>query len=135
MPRGSSYFAVHIIMERMSGKTMDAYVELEDQKEVERLMEQFETRFYSQRRPIKVGDRAIEIERSSQAELMKELFPRAKCVTWQGTKPIIGTTIEQFRPGVFASGFRGFLTSEENVMMTKHAEVPHRVCSSSVTLL
>ncbi|GAB7360027.1 hypothetical protein MBLNU230_g7550t1 [Neophaeotheca triangularis] len=126
MPRGSSYFAVHIIMERMSGKTMDAYVELEDQKEVERLMEQFETRFYSQRRPIKVGDRAIEIERSSQAELMKELFPRAKCVTWQGTKPIIGTTTEQFRPGVFASGFRGFLTSEENVMMTKHAEVPHR---------
>lgn len=126
MPQGSGYFAVHVVMERMSGKTMDAYIELEDAQEVRAVITQYERRLH-QRRPVKIGDRIIEIERSSQRELMKELFPRAKCVTWYGTEPVIGTTTEEYRPGVFASGFHGFLTSEEMVMTAKHAEVPQRV--------
>jgi hypothetical protein len=60
---------------------------------------------------------------SGQDALMKELFPRAKNVVWHGGgNPIIVDTNEPYN-----SGFKNFVTSEEMVMLVKHAEQPHRV--------
>ncbi|THW16932.1 hypothetical protein D6D24_04185 [Aureobasidium pullulans] len=119
-PRGASYLAIHIIMERSTGKTMDCYVELNTVAEAQAAVAGFQQRCVNSRHP-RIGDRHVDIELSSQEELMKELFPRAKCVNWDGHTPQVYTTEEAFN-----SGFQGFVTSEEMVMITKHAETPQR---------
>ncbi|KAI5198893.1 hypothetical protein E4T39_06513 [Aureobasidium subglaciale] len=119
-PRGTAYFAIHIIMERSTGKTMDCYVELDTPEEAEAAVIAFRQRI-DNKRPPRIGERYVDISLSSQEALMKELFPRAKCVEWDGQVPIVHTTDEPFN-----SGFQGFVTSEEMVTITKHAETPQR---------
>ena len=67
-------------------------------------------------------DRVVNVEVSSQDILLKELFPRAKNVVWKDGKPTIEESTE-----LFNSGFKTFVTSEELVMLVRHAEQPHRV--------
>jgi hypothetical protein len=119
-PRGTAYLAIHIIMERSTGKTMDCYVELDTVEEAKLAIAGFHQRCNNNRHP-RIGDRHVEIELSSQEALMKELCPRAKCVRWEGHTPHIYASTEAFN-----SGFQGFITSEEMVMITKHAETPQR---------
>jgi hypothetical protein len=119
-PRGTAYLAIHIIMERSTGKTMDCYVELDTVDEAKLAIAGFYQRCDNNRHP-RIGDRHVEIELSSQEALMKELCPRAKCVRWEGHTPHIYASTEAFN-----SGFQGFITSEEMVMITKHAETPQR---------
>ncbi|KAG9946785.1 hypothetical protein KCU85_g6262, partial [Aureobasidium melanogenum] len=119
-PKGTAYFAIHIIMERSTGKTMDVYVELDSEHEAKAAIASFHQRCMNNRHP-RIGDRHVEMELSSQEALMKELFPRAKCVSWDGNTPVIYSTTEAYN-----SGFQGFVTSEEMVMITKHAETPQR---------
>ncbi|KAG9832670.1 hypothetical protein KCU94_g8837, partial [Aureobasidium melanogenum] len=119
-PKGTAYFAIHIIMERSTGKTMDVYVELDSLEEAKAAIAGFQQRCLNNRHP-RIGDRHVEMELSSQEALMKELFPRAKCVNWDGHTPVIYSTTEAYN-----SGFQGFVTSEEMVMITKHAETPQR---------
>ena len=71
---------------------------------------------------LRLGDRAVDIELSSQDELLKQLFPRAKNVVWTGGMPIIEESNEPFN-----TGFKSFVTGEEMVMVVRHAEQPHRV--------
>ena len=61
---------------------------------------------------------------SSQDELLRELFPKAKMVTWEGAKPVI-----QKPPtgDMFNTGFKAFVSSEELGCLVRHAEQPHRV--------
>ncbi|KAL1311344.1 hypothetical protein AAFC00_001519 [Neodothiora populina] len=119
-PTGTPYYAVHIIMERSTGKTMDCYVEVESRNEAVTIVTNFSHRC-ANGRPPKIGDRSIDVEMSSQEDLMKELFPRARCVTWHGNAPTVYKPTEAFN-----SGFQGFLTGEEMVMVQKHAETPQR---------
>jgi hypothetical protein len=119
-PKGTPHLAIHIIMERSTGKTMDTYVELDSVEEAKMAIASFQQRCVNNRHP-RIGDRHVEIELSSQEALMKELFPRAKCVDWEGHTPRIYASTEAYN-----SGFQGFVTSEEMVMITKHAETPQR---------
>ena len=133
-PEGSPYFAVHIIMERHTGKTMDAFIEFNRAAEATYVVHQFQKRIM-QGRPPKVGDRQVEVLFSSQEELMGELFPRAKNVRWEGSAPVVLDNPQMFYPGVEAAGFTGFLQGEEVVMVVKHVETPFRVSSEYSALL
>lgn len=119
-PKGTAYLAIHIIMERSTAKTMDVYVELDTFDEAKAAIAGFQQRCSNNRHP-RIGDRHVDMELSSQEALMKELFPRAKCVNWSGQVPHVYASTEAFN-----SGFQGFVTSEEMVMITKHAETPQR---------
>ena len=77
----SNYYAVHILMDKPSAKTMDAFVEVKDAREASQVYGQFNRRTkYGGH--IKLGDRDVNIEVVSQADFMATLFPRAKNVTW-----------------------------------------------------
>ncbi|KAK3112991.1 hypothetical protein LTR53_010156 [Teratosphaeriaceae sp. CCFEE 6253] len=125
MPQGAPYFAVHVIMERHTGKTMDAFIEFSRGSEAQYVVTQFNKRMSNGRHP-RLGDRHVEVEISSQEDLMSELFPRAQNVHWEGCTPRILANNEMYYQGVPAAGFTGFLQSEEIVMVIKHAETPHR---------
>ena len=125
-PIGTGFHAVHIIMDRHSGKTMDAFVEVSTMHEAVWVVNQFQRRV-SQNRPGKIGDRIVEVKLSSQDELMSTLFPRAKNVTWEGGVPTVDPKIDTYYPGITSTGFIGFLQDEEIVHMQKHAETPQRV--------
>ena len=113
---------VHIIMERVTSKTQDCYVEFVTMQDairaVERHMQNIQTG-----RQSRLGDRPVEIQLSSQAALMKDLFPLASGVVWDGAKPVI-------QPPIYGQPwktFKGFVTEEEMTMIAKHVEIPQRV--------
>lgn len=108
-------------MDRASGKTMDAFVEVESREEVYSIVNLYSQRI-KQRRGPRIGNRHVEIVESSQEELMRALFPKSRNVTWQGQEPLIGHSGDEH-----SSGFLGFLTREEITTLVKHAEVPQRV--------
>lgn len=113
---------VHIIMERVTSKTMDAYIEFVN---LEEAMKAVDKHHYNLKtgRVSRLGDRPIEVELSSQASLMKDLFPLARGLIWDGATPHFKPYNEQFA----WENFRGFISEEEMVMLIKHVEVPHRV--------
>ena len=113
--------AIHIIMERSTSKTMDCYVEFYSYGDALAVVNKFIRNREDGRHP-RVGDRHVAVEMSGQDALMKELFPRAKNVVWHGGNPTIVHSDEPYN-----SGFKSFVTSEEMVMVVKHAEQPHRV--------
>ncbi|KAI1633430.1 hypothetical protein F4809DRAFT_24540 [Biscogniauxia mediterranea] len=63
---------VHIIMERVSSKTMDAFVEFNTFQDAVEVVEKFQNNAGSGR-PARISNRMVEIELSSQAQLMKAL--------------------------------------------------------------
>lgn len=125
-PEGSPYHAVHILMERESGKTMDCFLEVTNANEAAWVVRQFAKRV-EQHRPPKVGDRVVEVLYSSQDELMAELFPRAKHVRWSHGKPSVDKAPRKYYENQEAAGFQGFLHPEELVAMGKHANLSDRV--------
>ncbi|RDW92601.1 hypothetical protein BP5796_01995 [Coleophoma crateriformis] len=113
---------VHIIMERVTSKTLECYVEFVDLDEALNAVARFETNRFSGRAS-KLGQRHVDVELSSQDALMRDLFPKAKNVFWKDGKP----TILPVDPNdVFNSGFKGFVSKEELVMMEKHVMTPAR---------
>lgn len=114
---------VHIILDRFSGKTMEAYVEFEDLDEVMNAV----NRYYHNKergRSGRLGDRHVVLEVSCQEALMKALFPKAKNVTWNGPRAVIQAKDPH---DMFNSGFQGFLTNEELLLLIKCVEQPQRV--------
>jgi hypothetical protein len=144
MPASSPYFAVHIIMERESGKTMDCFIELSTPKEATWIANTMRTRAKSGRPP-KIDNRIVDPRVSSQEELMHALFPRARHVAWNDNDPIIDFTPRQYCTGIPAAGFHGFLHSEEIVGMLKVVEqdnghtfagkVPCRVYETMISVI
>jgi len=122
-PESSPFFAVHIIIERQTSKTMDCFVEVATQIDAHMAIMAYERRSSAGRYP-RIGDRPVRLRMSSQAELMSKLFPRAGSVVWDGQIPNIQRPHEPFD-----TGFHDFLTSEELVCIVKHAETPQRVSS------
>ncbi|KAM3447120.1 hypothetical protein MY3296_009020 [Beauveria thailandica] len=112
---------VHIIMEKVTSKTMDAYVEFMTLEDAMRAVEKHAQNQLSGR-PTRLGDRPVDLQLSSQANLMKDLFPVAAGVIWKGVTP----EIQPFKPNEPWSNFKGFISAEEMVMLVKHVEVPHR---------
>ncbi|KAL4721893.1 hypothetical protein ACLX1H_011085 [Fusarium chlamydosporum] len=112
---------IHIIMDRATSKTMDAFVEFMTMEDAMRCAEKHHQ--YTQAGRIsRLGERPVEVELSSQAALMHELFPLARGVFWDGANPQILPTNNN-EPWV---NFKGFISPEEMVMLAKHVEVPHR---------
>ncbi|OAQ60636.1 RNA recognition, RNP-1 [Pochonia chlamydosporia 170] len=112
---------VHIIMERVTSKTMDAYVEFVSLDDANKAVEKHHNHLVNGR-VSRLGDRPVEVELSSQESLMKDLFPLAKGIAWNGVSP-------QFKPFNAKEpweNFKGFVSEEEMIMLVKHVEVPHR---------
>ncbi|EXJ62942.1 hypothetical protein A1O7_03386 [Cladophialophora yegresii CBS 114405] len=115
-------YPTHIIMERSTGKTMDCYMEI---KSPEMAAADWEHAFGTKQMRIpKIGQRNVEVSLSSHAELMKDIFPRAKCIVWDddenGSPKLIPNR------DIYSSGFNGFITTEELTCMARHAEYPQR---------
>ncbi|KAK1671948.1 hypothetical protein BDP55DRAFT_635370 [Colletotrichum godetiae] len=112
---------VHIIMERVTGKTTDAYVEFDTLEDASKAVEKHHQNL-DRGRVTRIGQRPVEIELSSQAALMKDLFPNARGVFWAGLHPHILPNNDE-EPW---DNFKGFVSNEEMTMLVKHVEVPHR---------
>ncbi|KAG6355554.1 hypothetical protein INS49_003516 [Diaporthe citri] len=112
---------VHIIMERVTSKTNDAYVEFMSMQAAVNAVEKHQ-KTVANGRLSRLGDRPIEVELSSQAALMKDLFPLAKGVRWEGAVPVV---LED-HPSEPWNCFKGFVSDEEMAMLVKHVEVPQR---------
>ena len=111
--------AIHIIMDRPTGKTMDCFVEFFSTPDARASVNSILLRSISQNR---IGDRVVDVVLSSQEELMAQLFPKAKNVKWQGAKPAVTEATE-----LFNTGFKCFVSLEELGSLVRHAEQPHRV--------
>jgi hypothetical protein len=112
-------------MERVTSKTLDCYVEFVNFNEAVSAVNRYETNRNGGRSG-RLGQRHVEVELSSQEALMQDLFPKAKNVTWNGSRPIIHPKDPN---DIYNSGFQGFVSREELVMLVKHVEAPQRVCS------
>ncbi|KAF4635895.1 hypothetical protein G7Y89_g2186 [Cudoniella acicularis] len=113
---------IHIMMERVTSKTLDCYVEFVSFNEAVNAVNRFETNRTGGRGG-RLGQRHVEVELSSQEALMKDLFPKAKNVVWHGGRPEI---IPRDENDMYNSGFQGFVSKEELVMLVKHVEAPQR---------
>ena len=119
---------VHIVMERVTSKTLDCYVEFISFNEAVNAINRFEMNRTGGRGG-RLGQRHVEVELSCQEQLMHDLFPKAKNVTWSGSRPIIK---DRDPNDQYNSGFQGFISKEELVMLVKHVEAPQRVSTGSV---
>ncbi|KAK3396161.1 hypothetical protein B0T20DRAFT_501403 [Sordaria brevicollis] len=112
---------VHVIMERISGKTQEAYVEFFSQDDAIRAVQRF-NQAVQRGRPPRIADRPVDVELSGQASMMKDLFPLAAGVVWRGAEPEIQPPVE----GKPWNTFKGFVTTEEMAMLVKLVEMPQR---------
>ncbi|TQS39421.1 hypothetical protein Golomagni_00054 [Golovinomyces magnicellulatus] len=113
---------IHVIMDRITGKTVVCYVEFISLNEALKVVHRFRQNSADGRAP-KLGKRYVQVELSSQESLMNDLFPKAKSVEWLGFVPRI---IPPNPENLFNSGFKGFVSMEELVMLVKHVETPLR---------
>jgi hypothetical protein len=109
-------------MERVTSKTLDCFVEFIDLGEAASAVTRFEQNRQGGRG--RLGQRHVDVELSTQDQLMKELFPKAKNVQWEGCRPHI---IPRDPNDPYNSGFQGFIIKEELIMLLKHVESPQRV--------
>ena len=110
-------------MDRLTGKTMDCYVEFFSVGDAQAAVNA-KTRLGNIH---KLGDRAATIQMATQDELLRHLFPKAKNIEWVQGAPMVLQPDEPYN-----TGFKNFVTGEEMVMLTKHAEFPQRVSQSFV---
>lgn len=112
-------------MERVTGKTMDAYVEFININEAVNAVTRYETNRASGRSG-RLGERHVNLEVCGHELFMQALFPKAVNVQWNGIDPQIIDKQDSYN-----TGFKGFVSREELVMLVKHVEAPQRVGSGS----
>lgn len=112
---------VHIIMERTTSKTHDAYVEFPSLQDAMRAVDKHRATI-AKGRASRLGERPVDMSLSSQADLMRDLFPIARGVFWDGCVP------ELLRPNPDEpwNHFKGFVSEEEMTMLVKCVQVPQR---------
>jgi len=132
MPQGSPYYAVHIVMDRNTGKTGDGYVEVSTARVALNTVRAINRRGTDGTRVLKIGNREVTVSVSTQEELMAALFPHATTVEWTGYTPRVIDIDTMFYPGIQGIGFTGFCGNEELAMLVKFAENPSRVSHSSI---
>lgn len=128
----SSGYPVHIIMEKPTGKTMDCFVEFPSHEAARDCVKRYE--FSAQPgRGTKIGNRCVSLDLSSQAELMRAVFPRARFVKFDELtgRP---TIVSHSEDPSWTAGFRGYFNLEEIYGMTRFAETPSRVSDSSTAV-
>jgi hypothetical protein len=114
---------IHIIMERSTSKTMDCYIEMKTHgAALEQFRRHWDLVTGGSNRPARIGHRLITFDVATEDELLKDLFPRAKCVRWEDGRPIILVNDDPY-----STGFTGYFTNEEMVGLVRHAEHPNRV--------
>ncbi|KAL8670198.1 MAG: hypothetical protein Q9168_005254 [Polycauliona sp. 1 TL-2023] len=109
--------AIHIIMDRPTGKTMDCYIEFFSQGDAQAAL----NKCLARGSQLRLGERVVDVHMSSQDELLKELFPRAKNCTWEHGRPKITESTEPYN-----TGFKAFVTNEELLQTVTWADKPHR---------
>lgn len=109
-------------MERVTSKTMDAYVEFASLEDAMKAVERHNQNACNGHLN-RLGDRPVQVELASQSSLMKDLFPLAAGIFWNGATP----EIKQHNSDEPWGNFKGFVSEEEMTMLVKHVEVPHRV--------
>lgn len=119
----SEFEPIHIIMERVTSKTLDCFVEFTSLNEAVSAVNRFDQNRMGGKGG-RLGQRHVDVELSTQGALMKELFPKAKNVQWEASRPYI---IPRDQNDPYNSGFQGFISKEELIMMVKHVESPQRV--------
>ncbi|KAL7926737.1 hypothetical protein ACQKWADRAFT_281277 [Trichoderma austrokoningii] len=112
---------VHIIMDKATSKTMDAYVEFITLTDAMRAVDRHRARA-AKGRQARLGDRFVEIEMSCQGQLMHDIFSYARGIVWTTPVPQI-LPYDSDQPW---NKFKGFISEEEMIMLVKHVEVPHR---------
>jgi hypothetical protein len=118
-PQSSSIYGIHIIQDRVSGKTHEVYVELEDLMELDKVLRRFH-HLQSKRREPKMGTRKTLQQSCSNSQLMKAIFPHAKC-EWVDGQPVRSEQYLQNYP----SEWNGFITPEELHKVSFHVEEPN----------
>ncbi|KAL8755900.1 MAG: hypothetical protein Q9184_004662 [Pyrenodesmia sp. 2 TL-2023] len=108
---------IHIIMDRTNGKTMDCYVEFFSHGDAQAAFNKCLLRGNQ----LRLGDRVVDVCLSTQDELLKEMFPKAKNVEWSHGRPIVKDSTDPYN-----SGFKAFVTNEELLQLVSYAEKPHR---------
>ncbi|KAK4188964.1 hypothetical protein QBC35DRAFT_494808 [Podospora australis] len=112
---------VHIIMERTTSKTGDAYVEFLTKEAAERAVHRHNEATQRGRQP-RIGNRPADLAVVNQEHLMQQLFPTAKAVNWSATRATIKEPVE----GQPWTIFKGFVSEEELTLLIKHVEQPSR---------
>ncbi len=106
---------------------MDAFVEFVNIQEAVNAVDRYDTQ-----RALgyggKLGERWANLEVCGHEVLMQELFPKTTNVKWIGIDPIIETCTDAWN-----SGFKGFVSREELVMLLKHVETPQRASTLTLT--
>lgn len=118
-------YPYHIIMERSTGKTMDVFIEVQTQ---DIAADAVDCNFRGMKLN-RLGQRMVNLELSSQAQLLQDLFPRARSVVWDEDNNGAPYLVENTDP--YSSGFNGLLTREELNGLIRHAETPGRVSTFS----
>jgi hypothetical protein len=113
---------IHIIVDRASGKTLDAYVEFNSMRDASNIVNKH-AQVLINGRYSKIGDRPVEIELSSQSALMKEIFPFARGIIWNGAVP----ELQRPTQGQPWTVFKGFITEEQMTQLVKANEAPPKV--------
>lgn len=119
--------AVHIVMERSTAKTMECFVEFMTPGDASKSMRYLNGGLPAH--PPRLGPRFVQIELSTQDELLDAMFPRAKCVSWHNGVPYIVKNTDPY-----STGFQGFFTHEEFYNIVRHAEHPRRVRLQKILL-
>ncbi|KAI5851261.1 hypothetical protein DFP73DRAFT_507526 [Morchella snyderi] len=113
VPDSIGSLGVHVIMDRSTGKTMDAFVEFLNAKDAWKCVARRKSRV--------LGNRHLTLDVVDPSDLMKEIFPRAKGIVWDGVIPAVLQD---------QSGLSGMdpviLGREELVLIVAHAKTPHR---------
>jgi hypothetical protein len=112
---------VHIMMERSTAKTMDCYVEFVTIADAEVCVKRLNNVLETGQHP-RLGNRHVEVSLSNEDAFLKDLFPRAKCITWKGGYPCLVPNDDPY-----STGYKGFVTREELLGVVRHAEQPQRV--------
>jgi hypothetical protein len=115
---------IHIIMDRVSGKTMDAYIEFKSVYEAVKAVDRQIEVHRDGNKGGRLGNRFVTAEVSGLEQMMRTLFPKATNIVWHGVVPEI---IPPDRNDSYNTGFKGFINPEELVLLVKHVQDPNRV--------
>ncbi|TGZ82458.1 hypothetical protein EX30DRAFT_394753 [Ascodesmis nigricans] len=111
VPENMGSIGIHVIMDRSTGKTMDAYAEFISSEDAWKCV--------SRRRSRVLGNRHLTLEVVDQSELMKDIFPRAKGIVWEGVTPR-----KEFKADYDTKV--EIVNREELTQIVNHAKTPHR---------
>jgi hypothetical protein len=117
-------------MDRVSGKTMDAYIEFKNVQQAVRAVDRQIEVHRDGNKGGRLGNRFVTVEVSGLESMMRALFPKATNVIWRGMVPEVMPLDPNNPNDRYSTGFKGFINPEELVLLVKHVQDPNRVSLS-----